>query len=105
MAGLFADAIIRHLGLQPLPVEGGYFRETFRSARMLDGAALPAAYAGARSVSTAIYYLLTPDTVSLFHRLRGDEVYHFYLGDPVELFVLGEESRRIVLGGDLLAGM
>jgi cupin superfamily protein DUF985 len=48
----------------------------------------PPRYGGPRTVSTAIYYLLTPDTVSALHRLASDEVFHFYLGDPVEMLHL-----------------
>jgi predicted cupin superfamily sugar epimerase len=59
-----------------------------------------------RSLGTAIYYLLTPQTVSALHRLPGDEVFHFYLGDPVRMLQLGPEgsSRILTLGGDPLAG-
>ena len=91
-----AQELIRLLDLKPLPGEGGYYRETYRSAaRGPDG----------KSASTAIYYLLTPDTCSALHRLPTDEVYHFYLGDPVELLLLGPDGGRIVtLGTDLRAG-
>jgi hypothetical protein len=87
---LSAEDILRLLALAPLPTEGGYFRETFRSAH-----------------STAIYYLLTPETFSALHRLRGDEVFHFYLGDPVEMLQLWPDggSRSLVIGPDLAAGM
>jgi predicted cupin superfamily sugar epimerase len=91
-----AAEIIARLGLKPLPVEGGYFAETYRSARTFDG----------RSGGTAIYYLLTPDTFSALHRLRSDEVFHFYLGDPVRQLQLRPDGtgREFVLGGDLSAG-
>lgn len=90
-----AERLIAALGLKPLPVEGGYFRETYRSA----------AHHGDRSLATAIYYLLTPETFSALHRLPGEEMYHFYLGDPVELLALGPEGGRVtVLGSDVLAG-
>ena len=64
--------VIRLLSLQPHPVEGGYFRETDRSAATMS------AHGGVRSVSTAIYYLLKPGHVSELHVLPGDEVFHFY---------------------------
>ena len=83
-----ADDVIRLLGLRPHPVEGGFFRETYRSAAALPAAVLPA-HGGPRSVSTAIYYLLKPGHVSELHVLPGDEVFHFYLGDPVEMLQLG----------------
>jgi uncharacterized protein len=102
-----ADAIKRLLGLEPLPLEGGYYVQTYRSDVALPASALPEPYEGSRRISTAIYYLLTPDTFSALHRLAGDEVYHFYLGDPVELLVLRPDGGGEVvrLGQDLEAGM
>lgn len=99
-----ADEIIRHLGLAPHPKEGGFFRETYRSAESQDE--LPARYHGPRSVGTAIYYLLTPTTCSALHRLQSDEIFHFYLGDPVRMLQLGPDGkgRTLVLGPDILAG-
>jgi uncharacterized protein len=73
-----AQSVIDLLQLVPLAGEGGFFRETYRSSTIKDD----------RSLSTAIYYLLTPETVSLFHRLKSDEVWHFYQGDAVELVML-----------------
>ncbi|MBM4124802.1 MAG: cupin domain-containing protein [Nitrospira sp.] len=95
------------LHLKPLPVEGGYFAETYRAQESLAKEALPPRYGGARSVATGIYYLLTPETFSAIHRLRSDEVYHFYLGDPVELLQLSPDGAGCVatLGADLLQGM
>ena len=60
-------------------------------------------FAGERSLGTAIYYLLTPDTYSALHRLPGDEVFHFYLGDPVEMLELRPDgsSCTTVLGPGL----
>ncbi len=82
-----ADDIIRLLQLQPHPVEGGFFRETYRSTATLPASALPA-HNAQRSVSTAIYYLLKPGHVSELHVLPGDEVFHFYLGSPVRMLQL-----------------
>jgi hypothetical protein len=95
------------LRLEPLPVEGGYFVQTYRSQETIPREALPARYPDARSFATGIYYLLTPDTFSALHRLRGDEIYHFYLGDPVELVQLGPDGAGsvITLGPDLFEGM
>ncbi len=66
-----AESIIRQLGLRPHP-EGGFYRETYRSDEAIAAAALPARYAGPRSFSTAIYYLLTPGSFSALHRLQSD---------------------------------
>jgi uncharacterized protein len=95
------------LGLVPHPREGGYFRETYRSSEaMVLGADVPGS-GGIRACSTAIYYLLTPETFSELHRLRFDEVFHFYLGDPVEMLQLHPDGRSLVvtLGSDLASGM
>ncbi|MBB4284888.1 cupin domain-containing protein [Roseospira goensis] len=102
-----AEAVIRHLGLQPHPAEGGYFRETYRAPEAVAGAALPTRYAGMdRCVSTAIYYLLTPETLSAMHRLASDEVFHFYAGDPVQQLHLhpGGRAETVTLGADVFAG-
>lgn len=94
-----ARELIDLLGLEPHPKEGGFFRETWRSA----GRSNPGPpFGGERSHGTAIYYLLTPDTFSAMHRLPGDEVFHFYLGDPVEMLELHPDgtANTIVLGSD-----
>ncbi len=101
-----ADQLIRHLALQPHPKEGGYFRETYRAADMSPQSALAPRYYGPRCASTAIYYLLTPNTFSALHRLQSDEVFHFYLGSPVRMLQLypDGQGRSIVLGPDVLSG-
>lgn len=105
---LTAERLIELLELSPLPVEGGYFRQTWRSEETIASRALPARYGRAKTLGTAIYYLLTsdPDSFSALHRLPTEEVYHFYLGDPVEMLLLRPEagSERVLLGQDLLAG-
>ncbi len=102
-----ADDVIRMLDLAPLPGEGGFFRETYRSRLRLPAPALPGEYGGDRAAGTAIYYLLTPDSFSAMHRLRGDEVYHFYLGDPVEMLQLREDGtgEAVIIGRDIANGM
>jgi predicted cupin superfamily sugar epimerase len=102
---LTARDIIERLALVPLPMEGGFYAETYRST--LEHDALPPPYSGPRAYLTAIYYLLTPNTCSAMHRLPGDEIFHFYLGDPVEMLQLKPDgtSAQLVLGPDILAGM
>jgi predicted cupin superfamily sugar epimerase len=102
-----AAQVISALRLQPHPREGGYFVETYRSQEELPSGALPTRYPGPRSVSTAIYYLLTPETFSEMHRLRSDEVFHFYLGSPVEMLHLWPDGsgQVVTLGTDLAADM
>lgn len=101
-----ADELIALLRLEPHQIEGGYFRETYRSGERISGESLPDRYAGPRSMSTAIYYLLAPGTFSEMHRVRSDEIFHFYLGDPVEMLELFPDGsgRRTVLGRDIAGG-
>lgn len=83
------DDLITLLDLKPLPKEGGWYRETYRS-----------------QYSTAIYYLLTPGTFSALHRLPSDEVFHFYLGDKVIMLLLYPDSsdKTIELGPEIEEG-
>jgi predicted cupin superfamily sugar epimerase len=77
-----AAALIDRLGLQP-HVEGGYYREIYRSAsrvRPTDGRPL-------RAAVTTIYFLLAAGQESRWHRVTSDEIWHFYDGDPLELSV------------------
>jgi uncharacterized protein len=101
-----ADEIITLLQLEPLPLEGGFFRETYRSRCELAQPSLRGQYEGSRPLATAIYYLITPESFSALHRVPGDEIFHFHCGDPVVMLQLSPEgrSRTITLGIDLLRG-
>lgn len=101
-----AETLKRLLDLKPLPEEGGYYAESYRSPELLAAGLLPARYAGSRCLATAIFFLLTPDTFSALHRLRSDELYHFYLGDPAEMLLLHPDGSGevLTLGPDLEAG-
>ena len=96
---------IEKLQLEPHP-GGGYFRQSYRSEVLIGREALPAGFSGARAVSTAIYFLLEGKNFSAFHRLRSDEVWHFYAGDPLVVHVVEAEGNyfRILLGRDLDGG-
>lgn len=97
-----AAQLIQALGLQPLPVEGGLFRQSWRAATSVPAHGRP------HPAGTAIYLLLTnaPDSFSALHRLPSDEIWHFYLGDPIRLLLLHPDgtAEQRVLGQDLLAG-
>lgn len=101
------EDVISMLSLKPHPAEGGFFTETYRSDATLAPGVLPGLAHGSRSLSTAIYYLMTPEAFSALHRLRADEVFHFYLGDPVEMLQLKPDGKGSVLrlGHDLAQGM
>src|SRR5258708_24105976 len=100
-----AKCWIDKLGLIAHP-EGGYYRETYRSGLSIAREALPAQFSGPRLVSTAIYFLLEGKNFSAFHRLRSDEMWHFYAGSPLLVHVIdliGKHST-IFLGSALDAG-
>src|SRR6202041_2322503 len=103
---LTAEQIRELFQMRPHPIEGGFFAETYRGVPVVPQSLLPG-YPGDRAISTAIYYLLTPDTFSAMHRVRGDEMFHFYLGDPVEMLQLKADGsgEAIVLGQDIALGM
>lgn len=91
-----AAELIERLELRPHP-EGGFFREIFRS----EHAVMPDDGRGFRAAITTIYFLLTRDTVSRWHRVRSDEVWHLYEGGPLELLeadLNGETVARHTLG-------
>jgi predicted cupin superfamily sugar epimerase len=102
-----AQELIKLLGLQPLPIEGGYFVETYRSSLSMPPELPGDAHVAERSLATAIYFLLTTETCSRLHRLKGPEIYHFYLGDPAEMLLLKPDgtAETPILGADLTSGM
>ena len=97
-----AQEIIKELNLEPLPEEGGFYRQTYRSQLKILKTSDPATerYAG-----TAIYFMLTPDSFSALHRLKFDEVYHFYSGDPVEMIQINDDGKldRFLIGNNVVA--
>jgi predicted cupin superfamily sugar epimerase len=99
-----ADEVKRMLGLAPHPREGGWYVRTFESGEMLPAEAFSdARYAGRRHSATAIYYLLEPGTFSEMHRLKSDEIFHFYGGDAVEMLQLHPDGKgRVVRIGNRL---
>lgn len=100
-----ADEIIKLLNLQPLPEEGGFFRETYRDPLTISGQALPG-HDGDRQASTCIYYLVTPEEFSGLHAVLSTEVFHFYAGDPVEMIQIHEDGQlhSITIGPNLSQG-
>ncbi len=103
---LTATEMIRALDLEPLPEEGGFYRETFRDALMLDvkpaGRRLPLR----RCAGTSILYLITRDSFSALHRVWQTEVFHYYKGDAAEFFLLDEsgDGAVAVLGNEIEQG-
>jgi uncharacterized protein len=96
---------VKRLRLEPHP-EGGYFRQTYRSKTTIPREALPAGFGGARAASTAIYFLLEGKNFSAFHRLRSDEIWHFYIGAQVSVHLIDTSGKysSLILGNDPEAG-
>jgi len=102
-----ADEVKRVLGLEPHPREGGWFIQTYAAEEKIAAEGFgDRRYTGARRTGTAIYYLLEPGNFSEMHRLRSDEIFHFYAGDPVEMLQLLPDGsgRTVVIGNDLAGG-
>lgn len=95
---LSSQDVISLLNLEPLPGEGGFFHQTYKSSTRLD---IPDI--GNRAVSTAIYYLMTQKEFSALHRLKHDEVFHFYRGTPVEMLQIYPDGQYkiFILGNDV----
>lgn len=87
---------IEKLNLQPHP-EGGYFKETYRSELLESFEEIN----GIRNVSTGIYFLLTKGNFSAFHRIKSDEMWHFYDGSPVSIHVIEPQGSAFLLQSTL----
>ena len=74
-----AEYWIEKLKLLPHP-EGGYYKETYRSEEIINRDHLSQRFKGQRNISTSIYYLLQSGQISKLHRIKSDEIWHFYDG-------------------------
>jgi predicted cupin superfamily sugar epimerase len=72
--------LIDKFNLLPHP-EGGYYAETYRSDCIVTVTETSSVVS--LNASTAIYFLVLPSTVSRLHRIKWDEMWHFYLGGPL----------------------
>lgn len=100
-----AEEVIKLLGLEPLPGEGGFYHQTYKAKGIIPASILPQ-HSGERAYGTAIYYLVTPESFSALHLVPQDEIFHFYLGDAVEMLQIKEngETRTLLIGPDLKRG-
>lgn len=97
--------LIDALNLEPHP-EGGYYKETYRSENKIPNSELGSAYIGDRNYGTGIYFLLTGDTFSAFHRIKQDELWFFHLGAPIDLHMISPEGKhsKHTIGNDIING-
>ncbi len=100
-----ADEIRSLLKLEP-NATCGFVRVTFLSKEKIAAGGLPPPFADGQPLGSALYFLVTADAPVRLHRIRNDQLYHYYLGDPLELFLLHVDgsSERIIVGPDLRAG-
>ena len=77
--------------------EGGWFKETYRSHEVVLKENLPNRFEGNRSFCTAIYFLLEGEQFSSFHRIKSDEMWHFYSGGALNVYVIDKEGKLEIL--------
>lgn len=92
------DYWIKHLGLLPHP-EGGFYKEVYRSSEIINSTALPDRFEGNRNFSTSIYFMLRSEDRSVFHRIKSDELWHFYQGSTLLIYVLVKNELQILKVG------
>jgi predicted cupin superfamily sugar epimerase len=105
---LTASDFIERFNMMKHP-EGGYFLETYRANKRVSCKQLDSNFnnlEGSRDYSTAIYFLLDSGDVSHLHRIKSDEVWHFYAGGPLKIFEVSEEGelKETILGPNFLNG-
>jgi len=104
-ADLTAEEIRSLLNLEP-NATCGFVRVTYVSKDKIAPGGLPAPFAGGQPLGSALYFLVTPEAPVRLHRIRNDQLYHYYLGDPLEVFMLHADGThtRVVVGPDIRAG-
>lgn len=100
--------LVEALGLQP-HVEGGWFREVWRTGVEIPSSVLGEPYSGPRASATSVYFLLHPGEMSDWHVVLSDELWLYHSGSPVKLTLGGtgdqpEAQQEIILGMDIAAG-
>ncbi len=97
------DELIGELKLKPHP-EGGFFKETYRSEGVFTNSGTD--FPSGRSYSTGIYYLLNGNDRSAFHRIKSDELWHFYEGSSATIHIIHPDSlyEALYLGPDVVKG-
>jgi len=102
---LTADDIRTLLKLEP-HATCGFVRATFISEKRIAPGGLPAPFADGRPAGSALYFMVTPGAPVRLHRIRNDQLYHYYLGDPIEVLMLYIDgtTERAVVGPDLRGG-
>jgi predicted cupin superfamily sugar epimerase len=102
---LTADEIRALLKLEP-HATCGFVRVSFISKKHIARGGLPPPFVDGRPAGSALYFMVTPDAPVRLHRIRNDQLYHYYLGDPIEVLMLHEDGRteHVLVGPDLRGG-
>ena len=100
-----ADELRTLLKLEP-NATCGFVRLTYVSEQAIAADGLPAPFADGRPLGSALYFMVTPGAPVRLHRIRNDQLYHYYLGDPLEVFLLHADgtTERVIVGPDLRRG-
>lgn len=78
------QSIIEKFQLKPHP-EGGYYRQLYGNNET-----------GKKDIST-IYYMLTDNDKSAFHRLHGvTEIWYYHAGEPLDIYVIDIDGNLTV---------
>ncbi|MAE08183.1 MAG: hypothetical protein CL661_05420 [Bacteroidetes bacterium] len=83
---------IKNLDLIPHK-EGGYFREVYRSHEQILKCSLPDRFTDNKVFSTSIYFMLEKSDFSAFHKIKSDEIWHYYDGDPITIYVIDNNGK------------
>jgi predicted cupin superfamily sugar epimerase len=102
---LTAEEVRALLKLEP-HATCGFVRVTFVSGKRIAPGGLPPPFADGRPAGSALFFMVTPDAPVRLHRIRNDQLYHYYLGDPIEVLLLRENgtSERVIVGSELCEG-
>src|SRR5215475_1624776 len=102
---LTADQVRSLLQLEPNQT-CGFVRITHLSPEHIAAGGLPAPFAEGRPLGSALYFMVTAEAPVRLHRIRNDQLYHYYLGDPLEVFLLHARgtSERVIVGPELRKG-
>jgi uncharacterized protein len=84
----------------------GFVRISFVSKQRIAAGGLPAPFADGRPLGSALYFMVAPSAPVRLHRIRNDQLYHYYLGDPIEVFLLhgNGKAENVIVGPDIRNG-
>jgi hypothetical protein len=79
---------------------------SYISTKNIAPGGLPPPFVDGRPAGSALYFMVTPDAPVRLHRIRNDQLYHYYLGDPIELLMLHDNGKteHVMVGPNLHGG-